>query len=248
MADEDFDHFTATVFDGTDIKEHTVKETLGLTLNDLKADTRYTLIVYAVDAAGNAGVPSEPFRFVSNSDITPPTIDSFGVSSEYVSPNTVLTVRVTASDPAGVRYRYLQYSQDKKEWKTLTLYRMYDYNIKLVDFTISDNTLKTGKLYLRAYADDTFSNKGDPEEAQFHTLTVDADAPAAPKKLTAAADQTANLLSWTASESEDVTGYLIERAVGKADGAYEGIAAGLNALTFTDSAVVPQPVTSSAPF
>lgn len=234
VADEDFDHFTVIISDGTNTSERTVKDTLGLTLNSLTADTRYSITVYAVDIAGNKGTPSDTFRFVSTSDVTPPSITYVGISSEYVSANSSLTVSISASDPAGVTNRYLDYSQDQKKWTTLSLYSQKD------NFVIKDTSLKEGTLYLRAYAKDSYGNTGDPESAQVYTVTVDNTAPKAPGKLTASAEQTANVISWSASGSEDVAAYRLERAVGTDDDdAYTVLATRTNTETFTDYNVQP---------
>ena len=183
VADQDFSYFIAIISDNTKTWEQKISKTLGLNLSDLTPDTGYTVTVYAVDAAGNAGEPSEPFSFISTSDTTPPTISSLGVSSEYASAKSTLTVKVTAKDQSPVTCCYVQYSQDQKTWKELRA------NGAEPSIGISDRTLTEGPLYIRAYAEDKYGNKGDPEQAQIRTVTVDNEAPAAPgnfRKLTRA--------------------------------------------------------------
>lgn len=233
VSDQDFSHFIAIVSDSTKSWEQKIDKTLGMNLSDLTPDTGYTVTVYAVDAAGNAGVPSEPFSFISTSDTTPPTVSSLGVSSEYVSANSALTVRVTAKDQSQVTYCYLQYSQDQKAWKELKGAGA-EPNLYL-----RDNTLQEGELYLRAYAEDKYGNKGDPEQAQIRTVTVDNSVPEAPEKLTAETAVSSNLLTWTKSASEDVVYYRVDRASG---GEYSGnktIAEKCRVLSFEDTDVAP---------
>ncbi|MBR3448107.1 MAG: fibronectin type III domain-containing protein [Oscillospiraceae bacterium] len=231
VSDEDFSYFTAIISDSTKTWEQKADKTLGINLADLTPDTLYTVTVYAVDAAGNAGVPSEPFSFISTSDTTPPTVSSLGLSSEYASANAALTVKVTAKDQSPVTYCYVQYSQDQKEWKEL---RGTGAEPSLY---ISDRTLTEGPLYIRAYAEDKYGNKGDPEQAQIRTVTVDNEAPAAPEKLTAETAVSSNLLTWSKSASEDAIYYRVERAVG---GEYTGsktVADKCRVLSFEDTDV-----------
>ncbi len=236
VSDKDFSHFIAIVSDSTKSSEQKVDKTLGMTLSDLTPDTCYTITVYAVDAAGNAGVPSEPFSFISTSDTTPPTVSSLGVSSEYASANSALTVKVSAKDQSQVTYCYLQYSQDQKDWKEL---RGSGSDVTLY---ISDKNLKEGALYLRAYAEDKYGNKGDPEQAQIRTVTVDNQAPSAPEKLTAETAVSSNLLTWTKSESEDVMYYRVDRGTGGEYTANKTVADKCRVASFEDTDVAPDGV------
>lgn len=236
VSDKDFSHFVAIVSDNTKTTEEKIDKTLGMTLSDLTPDTCYTITVYAVDAAGNAGAPSEPFSFISTSDTTPPTVSSLGVSSEYASANSMLTVKVSAKDQSPVTYCYVQYSQDQKEWKEL---RGSGAEPSLC---ISDRNLKEGPLYIRAYAEDKYGNKGDPEQAQIRTVTVDNQAPSAPEKLNAETAVSSNLLTWTKSASEDAVYYRVERGTG---GEYTGnkiVADKCRVLSFEDTDVAPDGV------
>lgn len=229
VADEDFHHFIAIVSTDSQTREYTIDKELGVNLT-VVPDTRYTVTVYAVDTAGNAGKPSEPYRFVSNSDVTPPVVAAIGVSSEVASASAPLVVSVSASDTAGVSSRTLEYSQDQKTWK-----KMVQYDLTK-NFTINDKTLKEGTLYLRAYATDRYGNTGDPAKAPVKSITVDNTAPNPPKKLTAEMTVSANVLQWTASDSEDVKYYRIDRSDGNAE-KYVTIAnVGLN-TTYTDKNV-----------
>ena len=111
----------AIVSTDSQTREYTIDKELGVNLS-VVPDTRYTVTVYAVDTAGNAGKPSEPYRFVSNSDVTPPVVSAIGVSSEVASASAPLVVSVSASDTAGVSSRTLEYSQDQKTWKKMVQY------------------------------------------------------------------------------------------------------------------------------
>ncbi len=231
VADEDFSHFIVIYSDQTNVNRRTVKDTLGINLTSLVPDTQYTVTVYAVDVAGNAGPASEPFRFFSNSDTTPPTISRFG-APEFTSANSSMTVTVYASDLSAIRSRFLEYSQDQKEWKLLTSASSY------ADFVVQDSTLKEGTLYLRAYASDIYGNTGDPKDSPVITVTVDNTAPKAPSKVTGVTELRSNVVSWLPSASEDTIGYRVERAVGSEDADYSVIYSILADTQFTDSNVV----------
>ncbi len=229
VADEDFDHFIAIVTDPKNTQEYTIKKELGVQLY-LVPDTSYVVTVYAVDTAGNAGPASEPFRFVAESDVTPPLITRMTAKPSIASANASLQVSVAASDISTITAKYLQYSQDQKTWKTLTLTDPYK------DFVIYDKDLKEGELYLRAYARDQYGNIGDPEKAQIQTIEVDNTAPKAPAEITAAASLRSNDIVWTASESEDTVSYRIERSEGD-NKSFTLLAGGITSLKYSDTSV-----------
>ena len=231
VADEDFDHFVVIYSAQGTPTERTVKDTLGINLSGLTPDTQYTVSVYAVDVAGNAGPASAPFRFYSNSDTTPPTITYVGIPSDCFSSNSSLNVTVSASDLSGINSKYLQYSQDKEKWTTLTVANNRN-------FVISGYGLKEGPLYFRAYASDPYGNVGDPEKAQIYTVTIDNTAPTAPGKIIVETELRSNVVSWAASESEDVAYYRVERAVGEDSVDFTSISARHGSTSLTDSNVV----------
>ena len=232
VADEDFAYFNAIISDSSKKWEQKTDKTLGINLENLTPDTTYTVTVYAVDAAGNAGAPSDTFSFVSTSDNKAPVIKSISVP-KFASAKVALTVGVEASDDAGIAKRFLEYSQDQKNWKKLVA------NGSKTNFTLSDSTLKEGALYLRAYAEDKYGNTGDPEKAKIVTLTVDNTPPDAPGKATAAADILSNIVTWEASPAGDLNSYCVERSVTSATGGYTTVAANLTALRFEDTDVKP---------
>lgn len=229
VADEDFDHFVAIVSDPKNTREYSIQKELGVQLY-LVPDTSYVVTVYAVDTAGNAGPASEPFRFVAESDVTPPLITRMTAKPSIASANASLEVTVSASDISTITARYLQYSQDQKTWKTLTQTDPYK------NFIISDKELKEGELYLRAYARDQYGNTGDPEKAQIQTIEVDNTAPKAPAEINAVTSLRSNDIEWTASASEDAVSFRIERSEGD-NKSFALLAGGITNLKYSDTSV-----------
>lgn len=218
VADEDFSYFKVVYTTGSTVSSATVSKNLGYNFSGLVPDTRYTVTVYAVDQTGNIGQASKPLTFITNSDVTPPVITYFSVSPSLLHSGQSLTVYVTASDTASIRTRYLEYSQDQENWRR-TSQSGTRYN-----FSLGTGSFEEGKLYLRAYAEDIYGNIGDRETAPVTSVTIDNTAPEAPTELTAAAQETRNVLQWAASVSEDASYYEIYRAVETAPNSYSQLA------------------------
>ena len=208
VPDADFSYFRVIISNGPNVNTQTVRDKLGLNLSGLMPETRYSVTVCAVDQTGNIGPESDPIFFVTEADTTPPVITGFSVSADIVSPSQTLVVGVTATDTATVVRRMLQYSQDQKNWKTLSL------NDITRSFAFSCTGMTDGPLYLRAYAQDSYGNAGNPEDAVIQTVTVDATAPEKPAAVTAEPNASGILVKWEKSPSEDAVSYVLQRAAG----------------------------------
>lgn len=234
VADADFSYFAVIVSGGVQKTEYTVKDTLGINLNDLTPKTTYAVTVYAVDAAGNAGAASEPFRFVTTNDTEPPVISVISAKPSVASAKVPLTVTVSAEDISQVSAVYLEYSQDQKNWKQLSA-----ANTKQAVFSLSDSSLKEGKLYFRAYAKDQNGNTGDPKTAKIYEIDVDNTAPPAPKNVAASVQPAVNVITWQSGDNTEPVTYRVECGKSKTDTAFRLLADRISVSRFEDKEVAP---------
>ena len=228
VEDNDFSYFKVVVSNGSNVQSYTVNNKLGINLSGLVPDTVYIATVTAVDQTGNEGEVSDVLRFVTTSDLTAPVITYFSVSSDYLNRSSTLYVSATATDTAAIRCRYLQYSQDQENWKTIS-----ESSLRY-DFSIYCGSFSEGPLYLRVYATDAYGNTGDPEEAVIHTVYVDLTPTGPVQNLTAEPNAKSIRLSWEKPEETDIGYYIVQRSA-SADGSFTTVRDNLGSLSWEDT-------------
>lgn len=233
VKDEDCAYFLVTLtHDGkTEQKRSNAK---GINLTGLIQNTAYILTVCAVDQLGNMGASSEPLRFTTVKDTGAPVITQMRLYGDVIRAGGVLNVYVVAKDNenGAISAIYLQYSQDMKTWRTLSLNQYYG------TFNVSDTNLKDGTLYLRAYAIDVYGNCGDPEKATVEEVTVDNTPPKEIPLLSSKVLDNGIQLSWTKQENSEIVGFGLQRAE-KADGTYTSLLQNASNLSYTDTKANP---------
>ena len=229
VAAEDFSAFLVVLSTANSIKTYTVNTELGINVTGLTPGAKYSITVSAVDASGNVGEVSEPFFFETPLDDAPPVITGLKCPS-VMSAAQYVQFTITAEDNSSIVRYYIDISQDKKTWQTFQ-----GYSDRKV--TVHCETLEEGTAYIRAYAEDTYGNKGNPDEAEIVEITVDNTAPEAVTGFTAKQGTNSISLSWEAADT--AASYTVQRSTKSDFSYYENIKSNTSATSFTDTALTP---------
>ena len=228
VADEDIASFSVLLTTGSTTKSYSVKN-LGINLSSLVAKSTYIISVAAIDLAGNISEYSQPLKFITTTDTTPPVVTYFRCGSASVANGVRLYVSVNGKDDSSVARYQLEYSQDEKEWRSKGYYSDTGFYV-----TFSD--LVDGPLYLRARGIDIYDNRTKDEDCPVLTLTADCTPPDAVTVFYAQQKSSKVILNWEAPEGDVIGGYTLQRAVGE-DGNFVTVFSNTNYSQYTDSKV-----------
>ncbi|WP_454085363.1 PA14 domain-containing protein [Georgenia sp. Marseille-Q6866] len=166
----------------------------------------YYYVVTAVDAAGNESVASNEVE-VTLEQILPPTDVAASAGAETIG------VTWTASATTSVVGYYVYRGTEAGVTADGAPISGAD---PVMGTSFTDNTAEVGKAYFYAVVavdgEGRMSDLSNEVVAQI-LETPDTEAPAAPAELAGTAGDGVVDLSWTASDSEDVAGYRIHRAL-----------------------------------
>ncbi|SFS02769.1 fibronectin type III domain-containing protein [Anaeromicropila populeti] len=190
----------------------TVSDTLGMYVQNLKANTEYTFRVVGYDKTGNRGTPSEEVAITTSADESVPVIKGIYPVSSYYKNKIQLGARVI--DNCGCDRVVFSFSKDKVEWTELaaveaqngetdtTLY--YDWDISQLD---------EGDIYVKFEAYDLAGNKNaliNGEEI-ISLYKIDRTAPEPVSEFHVTGQDGYVALTWNSSTETDISSYHIYR-------------------------------------
>jgi len=241
VPDDDFSYFSVRYgkTDDTAVNTVSVYDTLGVNLTNLTPDTEYTVSVAAVDIYGNAGEYSEPFVFTTASDTVAPVITAVNPAPYYYNNSIPLTI--TAHDDFSAARVTVQTATAKGEDAVWTDAAVIENTGSGQYFYASHNldlsTFSDGTVYVRAFAEDSAENVGEPSAV--YEYIVDKTAPDAPSSLTASSDASEIQLLWQAHENQiDSVSFSLYRST-EEDGEYTKILNSANLLNYYDRTAEP---------
>lgn len=235
VSDKDIDCYVVEqLIDGTYKEVARERNTLGVFIRELEAETTYTFRVAGYDDIGNQGEFSEKVEITTKKDTILPFVVKFDPVSSYFSER--IPIEITARDNNELDRIEFQYSRDKITWNKAgsveapSGMRQYTYS-----YEMDIKGLQDGEFYVQAVVYDSEGNKNTKGQAirSFYKLTK---APEPMKDISVSAKDGYVIVNWRRPQEESFASFDLYRKVGK-DGTYQCVDGKSTALNYIDTDV-----------
>lgn len=213
VAEEDFSYFQVEQKVGDHYETAGVeKNTLGMHITGLHANTNYIYRVVGYDNLGNRGIPSDEVTIHTKSDTTLPVITA--IYPKTYCYQGIIALQSTVSDNIGASKVSYSYSYDKINWTLLTT--VSANSIQTTNnffYSLDTSIIHEGNVYIKVVAYDEAGNSSTVNgEDVCITYIIDRTAPAKVGQLVAKGMSGYVSLTWNQGKETDIAGYRIYRA------------------------------------
>lgn len=235
VSDKDIDCYVVEqLIDGKYKEVARERNTLGVFIRELEAETTYTFRVAGYDDIGNRGEFSEKVEITTKKDTILPYVTKFDPVPSYFSER--IPIEITARDNNELGRIEFHYSRDKITWNKAgsveapSGMRQYTYF-----YEMDIKGLQDGEFYVQAVVYDSEGNKNTKGQAirSFYKLTK---APEPMKDISVSAKDGYVVVNWRRPQEESFASFDLYRKVGK-DGTYQCVDGKSTALNYIDTDV-----------
>ena len=235
VSDKDIDCYVVEqLIDGKYKEVARERNTLGVFIRELEAETTYTFRVAGYDDIGNRGEFSEKVEITTKKDTILPYVTKFDPVPSYFSER--IPIEITARDNNELGRIEFHYSRDKITWNKAgsveapSGMRQYTYS-----YEMDIKGLQDGEFYVQAVVYDSEGNKNTKGQAirSFYKLTK---APEPMKDISVSAKDGYVVVNWRRPQEESFASFDLYRKVGK-DGTYQCVDGKSTALNYIDTDV-----------
>jgi fibronectin type 3 domain-containing protein len=198
--------------------------------NDFEVGYEYGYRITAVDTSGNESSYSATKRAtVADDKVAPNVLSIYPTTGAKISSDFEMSVACFDN----IKLKTLTVSikrTDSDIWQTLSETELNTYH-KVTDIEIDTSSFTTGQYEFKAVVTDAYGNESTAKNVVYNYKTNNLSAPT----LTAVGAGWRSELSWTMTNTEDISGYYIYRR-GLTETSFRQIA-GVNRTSYTDNNV-----------
>lgn len=235
VTDRDIDCYVVQqLIDGKYKEVAREKNTLGVYIRDLEAETAYTFRMVGYDDVGNQGEFSDEIQITTKKDTILPYVAKFDPAPEYYYD--MIPIKITAQDNNELGKIEFSYSNDKETWnKVKTIEAPPGMKKYTYSFNMDIQELPDGEFYVQAVVYDRAGNRNTKGQAirSFYKLTK---APEPMNNISARAKDGYVVVNWERPEEKSFGSFDLYRKVGE-EGTYRCVDAKSTALNYIDTDV-----------